>query len=69
MPNMSYCRFRNTVIDLQDCYNNMDEIEYPEEEGYDTEAGAKKRLIALCCDIALAYGDEIDRYLTEDDND
>ena len=21
MPNMSYCRFQNTVMDMQDCFN------------------------------------------------
>lgn len=23
MPNMSYCRFENTYLDLQDCIDNM----------------------------------------------
>ena len=25
MANMSYCRFQNTVMDLQDCFNAIDE--------------------------------------------
>ena len=25
MSNMSYCRFQNTVQDLQDCYDNIDD--------------------------------------------
>ena len=25
MANMSYCRFQNTVMDMQDCFNAMDE--------------------------------------------
>lgn len=23
MANMSYCRFRNTLLDLEDCFNNI----------------------------------------------
>ena len=25
MANMSYCRFQNTLMDMQDCFNIMDE--------------------------------------------
>jgi len=42
MGNMSYCRFRNTVSDLQDCYDNLHEANSLEEER------ARKRLIKLC---------------------
>jgi hypothetical protein len=50
--NMDYCRFRNTYGDLQDCYEHMDDkIDDWEEEEF------KKRLIALCEDIAKEYGD------------
>lgn len=53
MANMSYCRFENTVEDLQDCYDHIDE----EVEG--KEASARKRLIKLCVDIACDYGHEV----------
>lgn len=46
MGNMSYCRFRNTVSDLQDCYDNWNEELSEEEEK------AKQRLIRICKDIA-----------------
>lgn len=52
MGNMSYCRFQNTLSDLRDCYNNMDEDLSDEEEK------AKNRLIKLCKQIADNYGDE-----------
>lgn len=67
MGNMSYCRFRNTLQDLRDCYDNMGEIEDTEQEAarYDSETAARKRLIELCCDIALAYGDEVEREVRE----
>lgn len=50
MANMSYCRFKNTYQDLQDCYDalcekSLDELS-PSEKNY------AKRLIKLCRDIA-----------------
>jgi hypothetical protein len=53
MGNMSYCRFINTLQDLQDCYENMDD-----EELSEGEEKARKRLIQLCDNIATDYGDE-----------
>lgn len=52
MPNMSYCRFQNTVRDLDDCYDHMrDELSEDEE-------AAKKELIATCSQIHLDYGND-----------
>jgi hypothetical protein len=31
MSNMSYCRFRNTLQDLQDCVDNFEDPVSPEE--------------------------------------
>jgi hypothetical protein len=56
MANMSYCRFENTVRDLEDCYDAMDERDLSE-----IETNARRRLIALCVDIACDYGDEVDK--------
>lgn len=53
MPNMTYCRFQNTLADLRDCYDAMDEEELSEEE-----QKARQRLISLCSDITSDYGDE-----------
>lgn len=47
MSNMGYCRFRNTVQDLEDCADHMDDQDLSEEE-----VQARKRLINLCHDIA-----------------
>jgi hypothetical protein len=55
MSNMSYCRFQNTVGDLVDCHQNMDD----EDLSYE-EKRARKRLIAICRDIVNDYGDEIE---------
>lgn len=53
MANMSYCRFHNTLEDLQDCFENMDDNDLSE-----AEAEERKRLIELCKLIAEFYGDE-----------
>ena len=51
MPNMSYCRFRNTLTDLRDCHENLDDT--PEEL---EEVRARERLVKLCIAIAEDYG-------------
>ena len=61
MSNMAYCRFENTVSDLQDCLENMEGRDLS-----DTEARARKRLIDMCVDIALDYGSEVDRPCEEE---
>ncbi len=44
--NMSYCRFRNTLADLQDChYNLLDDDLSPAEEW------AREQLIEVCRQI------------------
>jgi hypothetical protein len=52
MGNMSYCRFRNTLEDLRDCYNYIDETIDNEEEEY-----AREKLIKLCAKIADNYSE------------
>lgn len=56
MSNMSYCRFRNTLEDLRDCYDNMDDNDLSDEE-----RAARRRLIKLARQIADIYGDESER--------
>lgn len=46
MGNMSYCRFQNTLADLRDCEQNMDEANSVEEQR------ARYALIKLCYRIA-----------------
>ena len=55
MGNMGYCRFSNTLSDLQDCYENMDDDDLSEGE-----EKARLRLIKLCRDIASDYEDELE---------
>lgn len=49
MSNMSYCRFQNTLSDLEDCWEAIQDEN--EEELSPTEKVAKKNLIRLCKDI------------------
>ena len=51
MANMSYCRFRNTLNDLRDCYYNMEGVSDHEEQR------ARQQLVDLCKDIIDEYGD------------
>lgn len=53
MSNMGYCRFRNTVTDLADCAENLN------EELSEDEARARKRLIKLAYEI-------VEDFLTND---
>ena len=57
MPNMSYCRFENTLKDLRDCYYNMDDDNLSE-----TEFNCRKQMIELCQSIA----DEFEHLLDEE---
>lgn len=50
---MKYCMFRNTLGDLKDCHDYMDE--YLSEE----ETLARKAMIKICKIIVDEYGDEL----------
>lgn len=54
MGNMQHCRFTNTLADLRDCYNNMD------EDLSGDEAHAQNRLLLLCARIVADYASEIE---------
>lgn len=56
MPNMSYCRFQNTLIDLTDCQENWEE--YVDNELSIEEKKAKEELLQLCKDIVDEHREE-----------
>lgn len=62
MPNMSYCMFENTLMDLEQVYEYL---EYPDHELSKDEHAAKLRLIDICVDIALICGHEVGRNCEE----
>jgi len=53
MGNMAYARFTNTLKDLQDCYENMEDNLVEEEEE------SRLKLISLCKKIVKNY-DEVE---------
>ncbi len=56
---MSYCRFRNTLDDLRDCHEHMDDPDVA-DSGDTEEAQARRQLIRTCVEIAADYGDELE---------
>ncbi len=60
MPNMSYCRFRNTLPDLVDCqealaYGGLEAITSPEEKR------AAQQLIECCREVVAQFPEDDDR--------
>lgn len=49
-PNMSYCRFHNTLAALRQCNEDM-------SVSSDSEKTARRNLIDLCRDIVEYYGE------------
>jgi hypothetical protein len=56
MGNMSYCRFRNTVSDLQDCVGHICDDDLSEDE-----IKARKALVR-CCRRIVEEADEQDEF-------
>ena len=52
MSNMSYCRFQNTLKDLRDCVDALEEIGDNLAELSKEEARAATELIAICQEIS-----------------
>ena len=55
MANMSYCRFQNTVTDLRDCHEHIDDDDLSKEENR-----ARTHLVTVCRQIAALFDDEAD---------
>jgi len=53
MPNMSYCRFHNTLEDLRDCQEHLFDTDLSPEE-----KKCRDRLVKICKDIAADCEDE-----------
>ena len=65
MANMSYCRFHNTLSDLNDCESALDSFINNDENtiSSDDERRKAKQLIELCSYIAENYSaEDIDEY-------
>jgi hypothetical protein len=53
MANMSYCRFQNTLRDLQDCFDNWVYVASDDEDT--RELDAQKEMYKLCKKIVEDY--------------
>ena len=65
MANMSYCRFHNTLSDLNDCESALDSFINNDENTISSkeERSKAKKLIELCVYIAENYTvEDIDEY-------
>jgi len=67
MGNMSYCRFENTLRDLQDCVNAIESGDYNEDgiQGY--ELDAVQELLETCRDF-LDLEDTIDNIIESNED-
>ena len=66
MANMSYCRFENTLSDLEDCRDALDRGDSLSQR----EAGKAKALIDLCREISDNYdADYVDSLKEDEDED
>lgn len=67
MANMSYCRFENTLADLQDCYDAM-QNQKPKNLSK-SEQIARNELIELCREICENYEvEEVQERVYEDED-
>jgi len=57
MSNMSYCRFQNTLNNLRDCADALEEIDDNLAELSKEEAKAATALIAVCQEIGGRFDD------------
>ena len=55
MVNMSYCRFENTLSDLMDCYDHMDDDDLSA-----SETDARESMISMCKEIADMYSEKVE---------
>ena len=65
MANMSYCRFHNTLLDLNDCESALNAFINDDENTIESaeERRKAKQLIELCSYIAENYtAEDIDEY-------
>jgi len=58
MANMGYCRFENTLSDLEDCYEHMDDDNLSE-----LETKKRRMLIETCRNIAADYEHELQDWI------
>ena len=69
MGNMSYCRFENTLSDLQDCHSALNRIYEEVNEMSKYEKNAVVELVDLCKIISHEWAvDEIEEIIKDAEN-
>ena len=69
MPNMSYCRFQNTLGDLRDCKRALEEIMYEEGDPLSNdEYHACCHMIDVCVELIADLCDETGHELSLNTN-
>mgnify|MGYP001208111355 CR=1 FL=1 len=58
MANMSYCRFENTVSDMEDCVNALCDVVYDGEDISNSERSRAKEFIRICKQIAEEFEED-----------
>lgn len=58
MANMAYCRFQNTLLDLQDCRRALDGMSDYKAELDEDELEAALKLLRLCELLADDYHED-----------
>ena len=53
MSNMGYCRFTNTLADMEDCLENIDDNDLSPEE-----KNARDAFILICTEVHNGYGED-----------
>lgn len=66
MANMSYCRFENTLSDLQDCHQALWYLLDGESPLSDSEERAAAKLVDLCADIVTMLLERVPSDAMED---
>jgi hypothetical protein len=64
MSNMSYCRFQNTLRDLQDCQDHINDGNLDQHE-----KSARMELIRVCMEIVDDYEDDQEDKYTGAENE
>jgi len=63
MANMGYCRFYNTLADLRECQDHLDDFDLSE-----AEVKERLRLVRVCRAIAEDYPEDGDLGIYEEQN-
>lgn len=63
MPNMGYCRFENTLSDLQDCYEAL------QNDGLESLSDDERRAALHLIDVCAGIGEEFANIEEDEDEE